>query len=812
MKRLIVGGIVALALHSASAQPALVLDPTFGPEITAPGGEVKRVVLQPDGRLIVFGRFDALNGGGRPEIARVNPDGSVDESYKPGLRVQYPELTLAQPDGKLLMAGHYLTADGLETGLFRLNPDGALDAIFLTQPDFGTDQFGAVQRLALQPDGRLLLGGWFNRIGGQPRRGLARLNSDGSLDPTFDAGRGLEGPNGGVGADHFSAPRAMVLQADGKILVGGAFIGAGGFSRIGIARLNPNGSVDQGFAPEVAGDLFAIVVQSSGKIVIAGRFGTVNSEPRQYVARLNPDGTLDRGFSTGPGFIPSEGVVTASGIPGSDSILVWNPFSDGPIFRLDSEGRRDGGWTPVSGYLLGMTEGRVVTEEPGQTRVVWHDANGRPEKVVELQPATAQTVPVTVQPDGRMLMLPSIEGTRVNGVVRAGQLLRLNPDGRLDPSLTLDLTSARREDQAGQLSAYALMPDGRIAVGGDFTSVNGKPRDRIARLNADGSLDEAFAPRGVRDKPTVLLAQRSGHLVVGTDHGLFRITPSGELDSGFVPAPGISLYVSGPYRACTALGADDSLLTYRATEGIVRLAADGTRDVSFVPVPRPWPEPFPVVPVADGKYMMAVTEPEGWLPSLPARFNADGRQDRSFVFDPGSRLPHPFVTSLAALPEGKLLVGLVSWSVESQHYDGAIIRLESDGREDPTFPALTFTLQAPPPSPWGTIHLDLTVQPQADGGLVMTGIFSGLNGHRRFGLARFQPVPVLRIRGGAPEDRSEATIGGRSGWTYRVERSTDLVEWGFVRELPSAGAVTTFKDTEAGHGTSRFYRVSVTSP
>lgn len=69
MTRSIVGGtvatVLALALPSVSAQPALVLDPAFHPEITAPGGAIERVVLQPDGRLIVFGRFVALNGGGR---------------------------------------------------------------------------------------------------------------------------------------------------------------------------------------------------------------------------------------------------------------------------------------------------------------------------------------------------------------------------------------------------------------------------------------------------------------------------------------------------------------------------------------------------------------------------------------------------------------------------------------------------------------------------------------------------------------------------------------------------------------------------
>ncbi len=752
--------------------------------------------------------------GGRGNLVRLNSDGSVDERFTPGLVVQDLGRTLVQPDGKLVLAGRHRTVNGLESALVRLNPDGALDSAFLVPRDFGVeDPAVAIERLAIQPDGRLLLGGTFNRIGDHPRRGLARLNPDGSLDLTFDAGRGLEGPTSGAAADHYSAPRAVAVQPDGKILLGGVFTRVRGVPRSAIARLNPDGTLDAAFAPQVAGgDLFAIVVQSSGKIVIAGRFSRVNGEPRWAVARLNPDGTLDSGFSRGPGFSLPEGAVSASGMPGSDSLLAWNPFADGPIFRLSAEGERDASWTPVRGYLLGVAEGRVVAEKGDGTRVVWHDASGRPERVVHVVPETAQTVPVTVQPDGRMLLLPRLEGTRIHGVVRTGQLLRLNPDGSRDPSLDVELTSSGREDQVGQLVAYALMPDGSIALGGDFTSVNGRPRNRLARLNADGSLDETFDPRDLDVTPAALLAQRSGHLVVGTTGGLLRLKPTGELDSSFIPPAGSLLYASGPYRLVTAPGPDDTLLAVDPRGGLVLLEANGARDESYVPIPQAWLDLFPVVLVPGRKHLMRDFEAGPPSDLLPARFNADGSRDPGFRFEPGSRSARQFAMSLAPLPDGKLLAGLGSWSDEFRHYDAAIIQLLPDGREDPAFPALTFTLQANPPSPWGTIHLDMTIQPHPDGGVVMTGVFAGVNGQRRFGLARFRPVPVLRAGGRAPTAGFEAMIGGRPGWTYRVESSTDLVEWRLVRELSSAGALTPFTDTEAAHDTSRFYRVSVTSP
>ena len=83
---------------------------------------------------------------------------------------------------------------------------------------------------------------------------------------------------------------------------------------------------------------------------------------------------------------------------------------------------------------------------------------------------------------------------------------------------------------------------------------------------------------------------------------------------------------------------------------------------------------------------------------------------------------------------------------------------------------------------------------------------------RCFGIARFQPVPVLHAQSGGPAGGFEGWIGGRPGWRYRVESSTDLVEWKLVRELPSTGALTPFKDPETAPGTSRFYRTAVMPP
>ncbi|MHC1766458.1 MAG: hypothetical protein AB9869_19510 [Verrucomicrobiia bacterium] len=805
---MVLGGTVVLTHQLSLAQPAFVLDPTFRPTITAPGGEIRSTVVQPDGRLIVFGRFDIINGVPRIDGARLNRDGSVDEGYAPTGLIYSPEKTVVQSDGKLLIVGAYRTSGSIEIegGLFRLHSDGRLDSAFFVSPHYGTDQSGAIQRLVVQPDGKILLGGWFNRINGQPRRGLARLNHDGSLDTAFDAGRGLEGPTGRGEADHFSAPRSIAVQPDGKILLGGGFTRAGGLPRNAIARLNADGTVDPAFAPEIAGDLFAIIVQSTGKIVIVGRFSRVNGEPRQSVARLNPDGTLDSGFRTGPGFRPPEGAVTALPIPGRGDILLWSPFDAGPIFRLDAEGERDLSWIPVSGYPVGTVDGRLVSENPGRERWVFHDDSGRAERVVRVQTETASTAPVTLQPDGRMLMLLGEGGTRVNGIAPAGRLVRLYSDGSLDSSLHLDLVSTRQSNQVGQVWCFALMPDGKIAIGGDFTSVNGTPRDWMARLNADGSVDQAFDPGGVGPNPFLMVAQRNGSLVVSGGNGLFRLTPAGGVDPSFMAKPDFSLEYSGNFRPNTSLGPNDTLLTRQPDGSVVRLKANGAVDESFVAVAPIWNPMVPLVLLEGGKYLAATALADA--PLLPARFNPDGTLDTGFVFDAGSRLVNPFLLSLTPQQEGKILVGLGSNSSGSDLYDGTILRLRSDGSEDPTFTPIVFTFRAPPPTAWG-LFIEMTILSQPDGGLLMTGLFSEVNGYRHLGIARFEPVPVLQVRQTQLDGPFRVVIAGKSGWTYRLETSSDLQSWRFGGELPSTGELTEFSEPPVAKDGTQFYRVSV---
>jgi len=184
---------------------------------------------------------------------------------------------------------------------------GSLDSSF--DPGTGVDQ--SVFAIAIQPDGRIIIAGDFTTMRGTPRKGIARLNSNGTLDTTFSAS-----------AD--TSPNALALQGDGRILIGGAFSTINGQPRAHIACLNTNGALDTNFLTTTDGNVDSFAVQPDGKVLIAGNFNTVNGQPRHHIARLAPNGSLDANFQNGmAGADPYVGCVAYDP---SGKVLIGGPF------------------------------------------------------------------------------------------------------------------------------------------------------------------------------------------------------------------------------------------------------------------------------------------------------------------------------------------------------------------------------------------------------------------------------------------------------------------------------------------------------
>jgi uncharacterized delta-60 repeat protein len=344
---LVLSGSIS-AVRAAAPTPTPTpgqLDTTFVP---APGTNdaVNVVIPQPDGKVIAAGRFTLANNIVRNRIARFNFDGSLDTSFDPGTGAD-GEITAAvlQPDGRIVVAGRFTSFNGFTHNcICRLNANGSVDQRF----GLGNGITNAALALALQTDGRIIVGGQFSSVDLTPRFNLARLNNDGSVDLSFDPGNG---PNGDV--------NAIVIQPDGRIIIGGTFIGYNGsFPRGGIARVLGNGALDPSFDSGVGtgGNVFALALQHNGQIVLGGRFVQYSGTNRTSIARVFGDGSLDFGFNP----VPNGGVQSLAVEP-DDRILVGGLFTDidgfgrSRIARLNTNGSVDLTFDPGTGCLGSLT-------------------------------------------------------------------------------------------------------------------------------------------------------------------------------------------------------------------------------------------------------------------------------------------------------------------------------------------------------------------------------------------------------------------------------------------------------------------------
>jgi uncharacterized delta-60 repeat protein len=245
---------------------------------------------QPDDKIIIGGDFTSFAGNAVGRIARLGPDGQFDPTFNTGSgfsdRVQ---CVLVQPDGKVLVGGNFLQFDGAGPGrLIRLNADGTRDL------SFTASVFGEVRRLALRPDGRILVAHNSNR--------LTCLLPSGALDPTFNNGFTVDG----------SSISGIAVLTTGGIVLSGNFIGIGGMPSSGIALLTPNGQPDPSFEPgeglanpysgfPVVG--LCLAVQDDGSILVGGQFTAYDGIGRNRIARIF--GGLSVGMAESPVAAPS---------------------------------------------------------------------------------------------------------------------------------------------------------------------------------------------------------------------------------------------------------------------------------------------------------------------------------------------------------------------------------------------------------------------------------------------------------------------------------------------------------------------------
>ncbi|MBS1795408.1 MAG: VCBS repeat-containing protein [Acidobacteria bacterium] len=636
-------------------------------------GAVNAVALQPDGKILVGGDFSTFGTNGSPDfrgrLARLNPDGTLDTSFI-GLNVTGPsgivDDIVVQPDGKILIASFNMTEyNGTTVGYFaRLNSDGSLDTAFNNNLGAGFDN--STKKIALQPDGKILVGGAFFNVNGTASHGLARLNANGSVDTAFSTATG-----GGIGPGSVYGVSGIAVQTDGKIVIGGAFIQFSGASRLNLARLNATGTLDAGFGSPVSNTqtVESVVIQPNGKILVAGGqlFFDDGTTQRSNVARLNQaDGSIDATFNIGAAGangvgLPSMFLQTNGKILLGGSFTAVNDKARLGFARLETNGDLETNFTPVVG-----------------------------------QPGTVKAI--AVQPDNKILLGGDFYGA--NGSLRP-RLTRLNPDGTTDSTFNPGADVALSDYS---VSAIAVQPDGKILIGGDFPSYGGAAGHAgIARLNYDGSLDANFNAEtlGVSS----IAVQPDGKIVIGgfftmvngqSGHNrIARLNPDGTLDAGFT--------ATGNTCNCgvlkVAVQADGKILVggyfneFNGTSGInnlVRLNADGSVDAAFTTAGGTGFDSIVNdidIQPADNKILITggFSNFNGTSRAGLARLQTTGALDGTFSVGAGFN-PNISPVSLALDPNGGMVVvgGFFQYQGVTRN---RIVRIGPTGAIDPNFNA-----------------------------------------------------------------------------------------------------------------------------
>ena len=253
----------------------------------------KAIITQSDGKILIGGNYKDNSNITLNSVLRLNSNGSLDTSFIKGEGTKNHSLKVIaiQQNGKILIAGEFPTFNGISTfNIARVNNDGSIDSSFNY---YSVDSINEViTQIKILNDGKILIA--FNDRHGSF---LVKLNSDGSINSDFVHQTGAN-----------AVVQSIAAQSSGKILIGGSFTLYNGVVRNGFAQLNTDGTIDKSFnsgkiGPEKNNSVSSIYVQSDGKIIIGGGFNSYNGVQRTGMARLNSDGALDESFVPGVGYI-----------------------------------------------------------------------------------------------------------------------------------------------------------------------------------------------------------------------------------------------------------------------------------------------------------------------------------------------------------------------------------------------------------------------------------------------------------------------------------------------------------------------------
>ena len=683
--------------------------------------DVLDMALQTDGKLLVVGQFNTGVGMPFKKVMRLDVTGNPDPTFNPGTGangdINGVEI---QPDGKIVVGGNFTTFNGVAAGkVARLNSDGSLDTTFNTGTGVPNSQL--VNAVAIGPSGEILIGGNFTTFNGATANKIAKLSSNGSLDQSFTGGTNFNGS----GTINF-----VKMYTGNKIVAGGQF--SGGLS---LARMQMSGALDSTFTGAFGGD-FRTATISGSTIFVGGPFG---------VTKLQANGISDGSFSpvgvtTVNGIaVQNDGKVVLSGTFVRPAGLNWT------LTRLNSNGSADATFTnteldPINsvviapdnkiiagGYMFQNTTTIGGANRAGVRRI---NTDGTRDNTYLTRSGALDSTLIksSIQPDGKILVMGDF--ATIGGLARQ-RFGRLLSDGTVDEAFNPAVFN---------IAAFAAQPDGKVIVGGYRFTPNGTYP--FYRLNLDGSIDPTFTaesttPNGANSNVKSLVIQPDGKVIaVGSfeeingqpKKSLVRLMSNGAIDPTFTPnltftSAEINKVLLKPDGKIVIQGRFTQISPANA---VLQLGPDGIAEW-FQPISQPVSD---MAIQADGRVIVSGNFNNiGGVPvSNVGRINANGSVDASFA-PPVFGTNPAGVAAVLPLSNGKILIGGDFRIVNGVTIPGGFARLNQDGRYDPSF--LTSLDNN------GSVY---SIAQQRDGKIVFGGGFSGTHGVQRSNISRMLPL------------------------------------------------------------------------
>jgi len=751
--------LAAAGVSAALAQP-FTLDTDF-PNGSGADDFVRSVAVQPDGRIVVAGDFTNVHGAFRPGVARLLADGRLDDSFQPTITNAVRRVAVA-PDGSVLLSGYYADPTQSKPGVAKLRVDGAFDGTFALPHCAPAN--AAIDSLDAGAGGRLWLRGSFTNVSGVTARQLVRLNADGSLDPSFTSpftpGQSLH---------------AILSLPDGKVLVAGSFTNLGGLPGFGLARLNSDGSVDGQFQSPLGstnglsrlallsdGRVLALwsggfdygplprglvrllpgggldvsyrpdleyparlaisgiasfCPQPDGSAMVLGYFREANGVPRPGLVRLLPDGSTDLCFEVGLGV---QGLVLAADTAPDGGMILGGTFTDvegqprGGLARLRPPRAcepaviefgasaalvsEDGGQAILSAIRRGGADRQhsVRYESESGTGTSGSDFTGVSGTLVFAPGARSVSFAVPILRDKELeqdeTFVVRLSDPSDGASLGAGTQAEITIADH-QPGGAAGLADASYvPDVPWPVESMLLLDDATLLVGqGGYAA--GSTTGLVQRLQADGTPVPGFAPVTCDDNILALAQLDDGRWLAGGAFvkvngrevpAMARFDDRGQIDESFHPFAGIHGDPAAPTSAWiedmlplpdgSVLAAGSFRLPGDIAQdrAVVRVTASGQIDPGYAQGLRRGASAYTVVSCPAGGHWIGVYD----MMFGVWRLFEDGAADPRFV-PPAALLSS--AACLAVEPGGSVLAGgIEGWSFMSENRT-ALVRLNADG-------------------------------------------------------------------------------------------------------------------------------------